>query len=516
MIRLVLVLVSAGLYALAFPPWDITLLAWVALIPLLVAVRGLALWRSALLGLVWGTVMIHAIGHWVPIAIAVYWEQPLWFGFAFSISAGIVFIGAYGAGFAACATWVSARCRGVVRATVLAALWVTWEVARGRVLTGDPWLLIGYALSPYPTMIQIADLGGVYLVSFVVAFANAALAEWSDAIRVSSSGVVNRVPRATHASPLLVAAILVCGVYAYGRYRILHALPDGPSVRIAVVQGNNALGSQWKQEYYGRGLETYLALSRAAARDSRPQMFIWPESAVTFFLAREPHYGAVIQQLLSDVDADLIVGGPHIEDADPARPHYFNSAFYVTPAAGLTQRYDKAHLMPFGEYFPLRTIEFLRRRFERVRYFTPGDGTTLLDTRLGKTAVVICFEAMFPELVRARMNAGAEVLVNLSNDAWLGDDAGPKQHASMVVFRAVENRTWVVRSTTTGVSTVIDPYGVVRQQTALLAPGVLHASVVPLRIETPYERHGDVFAHGCVALSVLAISFLVTRVIARR
>jgi apolipoprotein N-acyltransferase len=112
---------------------------------------------------------------------------------------------------------------------------------------------------------------------------------------------------------------------------------------------------------------------------------------------------------------------------------------------------------------------------------------------------------MFPELVRARMNAGAEVLVNLSNDAWLGDDAGPKQHASMTIIRAVENRTWVVRATTTGVSMIIDPYGIVREQSPLLAPAVLHASIVPLHVETTYERYGDVFASACIVVAMLGI-----------
>lgn len=504
--RLALVLLSAGLYALAFPPWDVTALACVALIPFLLAIRDLALWRSAVLGLVWGTVMIHAIGHWVPVAIAVYWEQPVWFGFAFSITAGIAFIGAYGAGFAMCATWVSARSRGLLRALLLAMLWVAWEVARARVLTGDPWLLLGYAPASYPALIQIADLGGVYAVSFVLAFVNAAVAECVPSLRMFPLPRWERMCFAGLAAPITATALLAA-VAAYGHYRLNQPLHATPAIPIAIVQGNNNLGSQWNAGHYGQGLDTYLQLSATAAQ-RHPQMVIWPESAVTFFLAREPQYQAVIAQFLAKADTDLLLGAPHIEDDDPARPRYFNSAFYVTPTAGVTQRYDKVHLMPFGEYFPLRTIELLRRRFERVRYFTPGDALRLLDTRLGKTAVVICFEAMFPELVRARMNAGAEVLVNLSNDAWLGDDAGPKQHASMTIFRAIENRTWVVRATTTGVSMVIDPHGIVREQSPLLTPAVLYASIVPLRIQTTYERYGDAFAYACIAFAILSMLFL--------
>ena len=163
-------------------------------------------------------------------------------------------------------------------------------------------------------------------------------------------------------------------------------------------------------------------------------------------------------------------------------------------------RYDKERLLPFAEYFPLRFIDLLRRRFDRVRAFTPGAAATLLPTRLGPTAVVICFEAVFPELVRARMRAGAVALVNLSNDAWLGSGSGPAQHLAMVVPRAVENRTWVVRATTTGISAVIDPFGRVLEQTSPSTAAVLEAAIVPLRVDTFYERWGDWFAWLCAGL----------------
>jgi apolipoprotein N-acyltransferase len=139
-----------------------------------------------------------------------------------------------------------------------------------------------------------------------------------------------------------------------------------------------------------------------------------------------------------------------------------------------------------------------------VLFFTPGAGAALLDTRLGKAAVAICFEADFPELVRRRMREGAEVLINLSNDVWLGA-VGQRQHLAMVTLRAVENRTWVIRATTTGISAVIDPFGAVRARTDTFTEAVLDARVVPMRVETIYERYGDVFAFGCVVASLLGI-----------
>lgn len=486
--RVALVLFSAALYTLAFPPWGFDRIAWIALVPFLYAIAGLRARSAAAAGLLWGTATIWGIGYWVPLALATYWGQSLWFGIAFAMAGAVVFVGSYGAGFAASSSLVVNRCSGILRVTLVASLWVSWELARGRLLTGDPWLLIGYAVSPHPLLIQVAELGRVYLVSFIVAFANAAV---FDAIR-------SRRPVRT----VTAAVVLVCLAAGYGAIRTATPLPGTPAVPVLVVQGNNAPGGQWRQEYYGRGLEEYLRLSAKGAARTRPAVIVWPESAVTFFLAHEPQYRKLIGRLLTESGADLLVGAPHHEGDDPLRPQFYNSAFYVSEQGDIADRYDKNHLLPFGEYFPLRTIELLRRRFERVRYFTAGKDTKLLDTRLGKAAVVICFEAIFPELVRARMARGAEVLVNLSNDAWLGTDAGPRQHMAMISMRAVENRTWVVRATTTGVSAIIDPFGRVRAHTGTGTAAVLEGSIVPMRVSTVYKRFGDVFAYACLLVSV--------------
>jgi len=513
------ILLSAALYTLAMPPWDLTPLAWIALVPLLYALRDLSPRRAALAGLLWGVAMIWGIGHWVPVALSTYWGQSPWFGLGFAMTGAVIFVGTYGAGFAASATWFARRCRGVSCAVLLAALWVSWEVARGRFLSGDPWLLLGYALAPWPRWIQIADLGGVYLVSFVVAFVNAAIAEsldlWRCAPLLRSGDGPGARSRWRHAVRLLAPAVLMAiAVYGYGLWRLQLPLPESPAVPTMVVQGNNRDAAQWRPGFYGHGLEDYIHLSEQAAARLHPQVIIWPEAAVTMFLAHEPRFQAPIRQLLRDTGAELIVGAPHYDDTDPAIPRFLNSAFHVT-ADGIDGRYDKVHLLPFAEYFPLRTIAFLRRSFERVRIFTQGGEAALLDTRFGPTAVVICFEAIFPDLVRERMARGGRVLVVLSNDVWLGDYAGPWQHLGMVRLRAVENRTWVLRATTTGVSAIIDPFGRIRAHSELFAPDVLHAAVVPQQIETLYKRLGDWFAWVCVVLSIAA-ALLVGRSADRR
>lgn len=491
-VRALAVCSSAALYAAAFPPWNLHAIAWFALVPLLLALRGLSVGRSALLGLLWGVAMIWAVGHWLPPALSHYYQQPLWFGLLFSAVASIVFIGIYHAAFAASLGWIEQR-RGASPAVyIVAALWVAWEFAKARWFTGDPWLLLGYALAAETTMIQVADAGGIYVLSFLVVLANAALAKV----------VAERSRRAWGAC--LLPAALVAATWVYGQVRLAQPLPPEPHVPVVVVQGNNDMGAEWRDEMYGAGLESYLRLSYDAAPKSEPSLIVWPESAVTFFLADEPLYRREIGRMLEAANATLVLGGPHRDEDDAGGVRYFNSAFVVDRSGEITDRYDKGHLMPFAEYFPLRTVELLRRRFERVRYFTPGVQDHVLETEFGRIAGVICFEGMFPEIVRGQMRRGAELLLNLSNDAWLGRGAGPEQHLWMAPLRAVESRSWVVRATTTGVTAVIDPYGRIVARADRDVPTTLIASVVPMRVVTTYERWGDAFAWVCVAVAAMA------------
>lgn len=510
---------SVLLHALAFPPWNVTWTAWIALVPFLLAVRGLTPLRGFGVGWLWGTAAIWVVAYWVPAALRFYYQQPWWFVILFCVIGSQILWGTYYAVFGAVACRVTQQHNGLLRVVATSAAWVAAELARARLLTGEPWMLLGYALIPDLRMIQAADAGGVYLLSFVVIFVNAALAEMIVAVarvRRTARGLPNaailwRGIAASRGSSLAAAALVVA-VWLYGGMRLGQSFSGTTESRVLVVQGNVPLGALWREDFYAKGLAEYLQISKTAAQEGETDLIVWPESAVTFFLPEEPAFLQAMQTMVRTTGADLIVGGPHLDRSDESGARFFNSAYYVT-AGGIEGRYDKAHLLPFGEYFPLKTIEFLRRRFERVRTFTSGDGLTLLDTRAGKAAVVICFEAVFPEIVRRQMALGADFLVNLSNDAWLGSGAGPRQHASMVVLRAVENRTWVVRATTTGVSAIIDPHGRIVAQSDTGAAAVLRARVAALRAGTVYETVGDAFAYACVAVTAL---FLATTAVRRR
>lgn len=507
-IRICLLVGSLLLHTAAMAPWGYTAAAWICLVPLLVALEGLSPGRALAVGLAWGTAQIWLVCFWTAPALAFYWQQPWWFGVAFLLIASAIFVGIYYGLFALTLSRLRRRFSGIALALLTASLWVSGELAQSRLLGGDPWMLLGYALVPRPQLIQLAEIGGVFLLSFVVALVNALLA------------VAWRSSRPWR--PLVLAVAAVVGVAVYGEMRLAATWPQENTSRVAVIQGNNDPGSQWDSREHGRGLETYLRLTRAALA-SKPAVIVWPESSVTFFMALEKGFQEQIARLAAASEVEIILGGPHADTTEAERPHYFNSAFRIDREGQLAGRYDKTHLLPFAEYFPLQTISLLRRQFERVRSFTPGGPPQLLPSPLGPVAVAICFEGIFPSLVRSYMAEGAGWLINLSNDAWLSagtksegaaiEDpererfatAGPEQHLTMVALRSVEHRTWVVRATTTGVSAIIDPWGRIVERSRSFREAIVEHEVGAIRVTTPYERFGDSFAWMCLAVSAGAL-----------
>lgn len=477
---------------------DVWPLAWVALVPFFLVLRDVPPRTGFWLGLLWGTAEHWATAYWVIPAMAYYYQQPWWFAALFGVVSSLVFRGL----FYGVTGWLlvvgGTRLGSMGRVVFTAALWVGIELLRMRGPTADPWLLIGYALLPYETLIQIADVAGIHVLSFVIVLVNASVAEvlwlWNEKRASLQTGALE--PWATAAFAL--ATVAAC--WAYGMFRLSTPLAETPKVPVAIVQGNNDYGAQWSPELYGKGLEEYLRLSLQTSRSPKPALLVWPESAVTFFLAREPAQERRVRRLLRATGADLIVGAPHYEGTDPAMPEFLNSAFYLTPEEGIVDRYDKVTLLPFAEYFPFRFSQFLRREFARVRSFTPGADTRPLQTRFGPMAVAICFEAVHPDEVRKRMEQGAVALLNLSNDGWLGKHAGPRQHFAMARLRAVENRTWLIRSTTTGISALVDPFGRVVDELPPFRPGIIEATFTPFRRATTYQGWGDWFGAVCLAL----------------
>jgi apolipoprotein N-acyltransferase len=489
---------SCGLYALAFPPHSLRPAAWFALAPFFLALARVGRGAGLFLAWFWAVFASSFVADALPVAIETYFQQPRLASLAFAVFVWSVTGSLYYMGFA----WVFRglqRGGPLARPVLLGAAWAVFEWMRGRLLTGsgffvgNPWALVAYSQVGWHELVQIASLTGVYGISFLIASVNAA---WLELLpRVGSPLRARLVALATPAA--LVAVSLGFGEWS------LRSADDAetPAIPVAIVQGNVEIGSVWRSDYYGRNLEVYLGLT-ARALAERPALVLWPESALSFFLEEEPLYQGAIARLLAAGDVELVVGGPRrVLNGDDVET-YANSVFLMQPDGRITGRYDKRYLVPFAEFFPLRSLDFLRRRFERVRVFGPGAELPPLPTRAGPAGVLVCNEAMLPEAARERVREGAEILFVPSNDTWIDDPDWAALMFDLVSLRAVEQRRYLVRASSSGPSAIVDPFGRVLAKSEPMTQATLFGHVAPRAELSAYARLGDAFS----ALAALAVA----------
>lgn len=508
--RIALTLASGFLYGLCFPPHALAALAWIALVPFLLALRGASLRAALGLGWLWSLLAAWSVGEWMPDAVESYYLQPRLVGHLVFFAVATLMVAPYHTAFAL-AYRVLARRPGAAMPLVVAAAWTGAELLRGRLFTGtplfigNPWALLGYSQSDALPLLQVADLGGVYAVSFVVAAANAALVESFAAWRETRerAGQVRRAGGARSAvAPLVAGALPAVVALAYGTWCLRAAPTPEPRVRVAVIQGDVAVGSLWRAEKHGENLDVYLGLS-AGPLERGAELVVWPESATTFFVEREDALRVRVAGILAPTGAELVLGSPR---AGPdGAPPFFNSVYVLAPDGRLTARYDKQLLVPFAEHFPFGGVDFLRRRFARVREFAPGPASAALPTRAGPAAVLVCNEAMLPEVARARVVGGAAWLVSPSNDSWVPSADFAELQFDVVHLRAIETRRFLVRASTSGPSAIVDPHGRIVARTKPFERAAIEGEIHPSKTRSVYVRLGDTFAIACLALTTLAL-----------
>lgn len=473
---------------LAFPRpgWD--LLGWVALAPVLALAATARAPRGALLeGWVAGVAFFLPLLRWLTHTMTTFSPMPMPVALLVILAlAG--YLGLFWGGTAWALAWLRARL-GTRTLWLAPAIWVAGELGRAYLITGFPWGLLGYVPSRRLLVIQLAAWTGVYGVSALVVLVNTAFA-WI---------MVERRGRAAVAA-LAVAGLAVGGALLVGQARL--AAPAGPTIPVAVVQGNIPQAVKWDAAYKAETLRVYGELTRAAAPGSR--LVVWPEAAMPAYVRFEPAAMLWLTALAADVRVPLLVGVP---DAEPEgkRMRYLNSAFLVDPS-GLRARYDKIHLVPFGEYVPLkRLLFFVEAIAAEIGDFTPGRQVAVLPLEGTPFGTVICYEVIFPGLFRRFVAEGAVFMTNITNDAWFGDSGGPLQHLQMVPLRAVENGIAIARAANTGVSAFVMPTGEIRATLPLNTRGTLRADVPLRRGTTFYTRFGDLFAYACAAIAGVAL-----------
>ncbi|MCL4501140.1 MAG: apolipoprotein N-acyltransferase [Deltaproteobacteria bacterium] len=494
--HLVAALLSGLLLALAFPKWDLTLLLFVALIPLFWAVTGRSLKAAFGLGFLAGMAHYVTLLYWIVYVTHVHGFLPL------PLSIGILlllaaYLSLYPALWALGVSWGAAR--GLSPIWWGPALWVTLEFGLTYIISGFPWELLGNGLVPHPILLQVADLTGVYGLSFLLVLINACLWRFLSFPRTRRS---NRYPYAMVVC-LILLAWLGYGYFRLGEIQKLEA--QSPKLKVAVVQGNIKQGDKWKKEMVQATLDRYAELTR---RIEGAQLIVWPETAAPFFFLRTGDLSAQVQTIAKESDASLLFGAPAWELAGDTES-YFNRAYLLSPKGEVLGYYDKAHLVPFGEYVPLRRyppFSWVGKMVPMVGDFAEGPvGATVSlpdGTALGP---LVCYESIFPNLSRAQVANGAGLLVNITNDAWFGKTAAAYQHLAMAVMRCVENHVYLARAANTGISAFIDARGQILWQSEIYVPEAHELELPIMPGGSLYTRIGDVFAWACLILTGLTL-----------
>ncbi len=480
---------SGFLLTAAFPKFDLFLLAWVSLVPLLVSIRRLTVWDSFRVGLVAGVVHYLTLMYWIGDTMRTYGGLP-WYLSALVLLLFATYLAAYVGIFSALARKLCHSPVGTMM--IVPALWVSLEFIRATVLTGFPWALLGYSQYKALRIIQISDIFGTYGVSFLIAMGNGCLfIVWRYFSKTDQQR--NRISGRQILTVVLSYALVFGGSFIYGNYRISavkQQMENASSTRVSVVQGNIRQDLKWNPAFIESTVDKYLSLSKRAG-EMAPHLVVWPETAAVFYFGNEQPYTDRVIELVKSLGIDFLVGSPSFEKHKKGVV-YRNSAYLINAEGSVAGRYDKAHLVPFGEYVPLKKwLPFIGKMVTAVGDFEPGKKGQTLPWKDRQLGVQICYEMVFPKFSRQIVNNGADVLLNLTNDAWYGRSSAPFQLFSMAVFRAVENRRSVVRSANTGISGIIDPTGVTQASTPLFEDSVLTRSIPILKIRTTYGKWGD-------------------------
>jgi apolipoprotein N-acyltransferase len=489
-----LAVLSAALLVFSFPDFNLWPLAWVALVPLFLAIartpqRG----RAFLLGWITGTLFFYGSCYWLTHAMIRYGGIPAWLAYLLIIPPTLI------AGlFPASCSMLLARIvsRWGARALFIAPLlWVSFEWARLGVI-GQLWNAIGYSQAYVPDLIQTARWGGVYAVGFLIVLVNAALAYLlfqrnAHALKIAAGTLVG------------VAAIILLSLASM--VTTTSSIAVNADAVIVAVQPNVPMDDQSEAEKDAL-LERHYALSETGLRETQessalPRVVIWPESPMYFSYAQYAETRDTITRFAAKNHTSVLFNA--MEPA-PASGTY-NSAVLVNEEGRLVAQYDKIRLLPFGEYVPLpRWLPGVSSIPTMVGDFTPGAQYTLMPLGKARAGVFICFESAFPSISRHFAQEGADVLVNISNDGYLGQTPVMRQHLANTVFRAVENSRPVLRVTNTGITAFINARGQVMDATEGFQPTVRTWTVRRnLERKTFYTRFGDLFVGLCAAVSLV-------------
>uniref|UniRef100_A0A7C4ASX8 Apolipoprotein N-acyltransferase n=1 Tax=Desulfomonile tiedjei TaxID=2358 RepID=A0A7C4ASX8_9BACT len=485
------------LLALSFPTWGLFFTAWAAFIPLFFAVQSDSRLHAAVL---YGGTFQAAFSIfdliWIHKALVVYGHIH-WFLAAIVFLCLVAVLSLFGAAFGAALAY--GWNNGMPFYVTAPLLWTAVEYAKTYLFTGFPWDLVGYSQAPLQTFLQVVDITGIYGVSFLVVAVNTAVWELLQSLLIG---------RSLRRAVLIYCAAACCAAYLYGSLRleqVQRRQSAFPTFSVGILQGNIPQEMKWERSAMERSFAAYERLA-VEAKEKGAKLIIWPETSVPALVAAKEREWRQVLRISETVGVPMLVGAPSYKEND-GKTSYYNSAFLI--AEGMLRfRYDKIHLVPFGEYMPLDWLLPLGSGIAVLEAdYSPGKTMTVMKLPEGPAlSVLICYEAIFPAMSRMAIAKGAEILVNIVNDGWFAGTAAPYQHLSMAGVRSIENRAPLVRATNTGISAIFDAAGTMIASIPWDTCGVLVSDV---SAGTPlwsfYREYGDIFALICVTLSLSTI-----------
>ena len=507
--NIVYAILSGVLLTGAFPKIGLDWLAWIALVPLLYAIKDLSFGASFRVGFITGLVHFLSLLYWLVPVMRTYGYLPIFLSVSVLILLAAV-LALFIALFSIVLTAVGRKPAGCL--ALIPLIWVGLEYIRSFIFSGFPWELLGYSQYNRLQLIQISDIFGVYGLSALIAFVNGA-------IFITLLHLIKKQWQQTDITKRLAAGSMIAFILgvaltlAYGHWR-LQAIDSliaiAPKTRISVIQANIDQAIKWDPAFQIETIKKYNQLS-ASVNKQQPDLIVWPESATPFYFLYDVAPSKMVFEGIRQSGTDYLIGSPSFVRTDGV-VQYFNSAYLIIPEEKSMGKYDKTHLVPFGEYVPFKKwLPFLGKMVAQVGDFRTGKLGQTLPWHSAQLGVQICYEIVFPGLSRAMAKNNASILVNLTNDAWFGKTSGPYQHFSMTVFRAVENRRSLVRSANTGISGFIDPAGRILAATELLQEAVATQMVSMLKERSIYTQIGDLFARVCLTAVLLVIMIEIVR-----
>lgn len=464
--------------ALAFPLG----LSWIAF-------RSYSWKRAFRSGWLAGTLAAAGCLYWMVVPVAIYGKLPWYVALPCPLLAGTA-LGLYYALYCLGMYHAGQRIDGLYLCICAGLLWTCMEQLMGVLFTGFPWLNLASAFAPWPYFTQFASVVGAYALSGMLASLAVSILLYST---------------------LRGASALACGLLAllcgFGTYQIHSHVPEGLPFTVGLIQGNVDQSLKWDPEYQGTTVTSYLELSRDAILEAEPDLVVWPETAMPFYFQDETVFGTGVRKFARRSQTAILTGAPAYRVTDPASRMYvlYNRAFLITSNGTDVGYYDKEHLVPFGEYMPLKALLPFEKLVQAAGNFVSGTDNQALEINDVRFGMLICYEAIFPELAQKQVAKGAQFLVNISNDAWFGKTSAPRQHLSLASMRAIEQGRWIARGTNTGITGFIDPLGRLQAAAPRFEPAYLNGQVRALSHRTVFHRIQPWL--GSVMYCVTAASF---------